>query len=297
LEDAEFHVVDHAENRVVGVAALLRRLRESRGAVPHRHGGERYGRERQRNRHHRDDDGSHGLRDRLAVVAGLLGHIGDRVDAGEGDHSNRDRDEEVADRRRGPEVDVLDERLGGQHEHDAEHHEADLGDEVGERQDDVQARGLLHPEHVHGSEEQHDADADEDVLRRCEQRLPDDPEVVRQEERRDGDRDDVVEHLAPRGQHRPELVERLPREGGGAAGLRVHRGRLGVRERREDEDHAGDREHDGCHAEGEHRHEAERVVDRAAYVAVRGREQRACPEHALEATVLGAVLGHPTAER
>ena len=142
------------------------------------------------------------------------------------------------------------------------------------------------------AEQDHHDDAADDVRRRLAERLPEHAQVVRHEERRDRDRDDVREHLAPRREEGPELVEGAAGEAGGAAGLGVHRGGLGVGGGGGGEDQAGDHEHHRRHPGGVDRHEAERVVDRAADVSVGGREQRARPEHALEPAVLGAVLSH-----
>ena len=114
------------------------------------------------------------------------------------------------------------------------------------------------------------------------QRLPEDREVVRDEERRDGDRDDVVEHLRPRRPERDELVEGVPREARRAAGLGVADGALGVGRRRAREDEARDQEDERRQPEREDGGDAERVVDRGADVAVRGREERRRPEDALE---------------
>ena len=76
-------------------------------------------------------------------------------------------------------------------------------------------------------DDDHDRAAD-DVPRVRAQRLPEDREVVRHEERRHGDRDDVDEHLRPAGGEADELVERVAREARGAAGLRETRRPLRV---------------------------------------------------------------------
>ena len=124
------------------------------------------------------------------------------------------------------------------------------------------------------------------------QRAPEDAEVVRHEERRDGDRDDVVEHLAPGGEERPELVERVAGERGRAAGLGVHRRALGVGGGGRGEDQPRNQEHDRRHPKRVDRDEAERVVDRAAHVAVGGAEEGARPEDALQPLVLRPPFRH-----
>ena len=106
---------------------------------------------------------------------------------------------------------------------------------------------------------------------------------MRHEERRRRDRQHVVEHLAPGREERPELVERVARERRGPAGLGEHRGRLGVRRGGQEEDEPRDDEDDRGEPERERRHQAERVVDRRADVAVRARGERVDAEDALEA--------------
>ena len=123
------------------------------------------------------------------------------------------------------------------------------------------------------------------------QRLPEDRQVVRDEERRDGDRDDVVEHLRPGGPERDELVEGVAGEARRAAGLRVADRALGVGRRRRGEDQPADQEDERRQPERDRRGDAERVVDRRADVAVRGREERRRPEHALEPLLLPPTPG------
>ena len=179
-----------------------------------------------------------------------------------------------------------------EHEHDPDDHEDHLGQEVGDREADVHAGRLLHAHDVERAEQGHHDDAGDDVRRRLAERVPEDAEVMRHEERRDGDRDDVGEHLAPRREEGPELVEGAAGEARRAAGLGEHRRGLGVGGGGGGEDQAGDHEHHRRHAGRVDRHEAEGVVDRAADVAVGGREQRPGSEHALEPAVLGPVLSH-----
>ena len=232
-------------------------------------------------------------RDRLRLVLGLLGHVRDRLDAGVGDHADRDREQEVAPRRRDAEHDVVDERFGREHEEEPREHEQHLGQEVDDGERDVQPGRLLGAEDVDGAQQDDDADAEEDVagaLLEELDRLEQAAEVVRDEERRDRDGDDVVEHLRPRREERPELVERAPREARRAARLGVHRRRLGVRRGGAEEDRAGDQEDQRRQAEREARDQAQRVVDRRADVAVGGREEGVDAQDALE--TVQATLGH-----
>ena len=135
-------------------------------------------------------------------------------------------------------------------------------------------------------------DPDDHVPRRRPQRLPEDREVVRDEDHRDRDGDHVVEHLRPRRPERDELVERVARERRRAAGLRIAHGALGVGRRGRREDDAADDEDERREAERDARGQAERVVDRRADVAVRGREEGVRPENAFELVGLPSPPGH-----
>ena len=253
----------------------VRRLRD-------RQRGERDPRQREVD----DEDGDRHeldrLRDVLDRVARLLGQVRDGLDPGVGDHRHRDREEELAPRRRDAPVDVRGQHMRAEDQGEAQQHEQHLRGEVDQRQPDVDARRLLDADDVERHQQQdHHAPAD-DVPRVLAQRRPEDREVVRHEERRDGDRDDVVEHLRPGRPERDELVEGVAREARRAAGLREAHRAFGVGGRGGGEDHAGDHEHDRRQAEREDGRDAERVVDRGADVAVGGREERRRPEDALE---------------
>ena len=297
LEAAEIHVLDDTQDRIVRVAALLLGLGEQRLAVLDRHRRQRDGRQEGVDHDHRDHDQPHAARDRLAVVARLLGQVRDRLDARVGDHPDGDCDQEVRDGRGGAEVDLVDELLRVEHQRHAHDHEQHLRAEVGDGEEHVDAGRLLHADDVHHSEQDHHDDAAHDVGGRLAERRPEHPEVVRHEEGRDRDRDDVGEHLAPAGEEGPELVEGSPRERRRAARLRVHRGRFRVGGGRAGEDRAGDQEDHRRHAEREDRYQAERVIDRAAHVAVGGREQGSGAENPLEPAILGSVLGHVCLKR
>ncbi len=291
------HVLDHAEDRVVRVAAGFLGLGQLGLSVDHRHGRERHGGQEHVDHGHRAHHERDPARDRLLVVARLLGHVGDRLDPGVGHHRHGDGDEEVADRGHGPEVHLAHQLIGIEHEHDAHDHEQHLGAEVRHREAHVDPRRLLDAHHVQDPEQDHHHDAAHDVGGRFAERRPEDPQVVGHEEGRDRDRDDVGEHLAPRGEEGPELVEGPAGERRGAAGLREHGRGLGVGGGGGGEDQSRDQEHHRRHAEGVDRHQAERVVDRAADVPVGRGEQRAGAQHPLQAAVLGSVLGHGPAEK
>ena len=237
----------------------------------------------------REVDGEDGERDQLVGVrdvarrvAHLLRQVGDRLDAGVGEHRDRDRDEELIPRRCDAELDVRRERVDVEDEEEADPHEQGLGREVDDCEEHVQARGLPHAHDVDPDQEDDDDRAADDVPRVLAQRLPEDGQVVRDEERRDRDGRDVDEHLRPGGAEAGELVERVAGEAGRAAGLRVADGSLRVRRRGRREDQPGDDEDDRREPERERGRDAERVVDRGADVAVGGCEESRRAEHPLE---------------
>jgi hypothetical protein len=170
-----------------------------------------------------------------------------------------------------------------EHEHRPDDHQQHLGEEVHDREGDVQPRRLLDADDVDAGEDRNDDRARDDVPRRVPQSVPEHAaEVVRDEERGDRDRYHVVEHLAPRGEERPELVERAAREARGAAGLGIHRRGLGIGRRGAQEEEAGDQEDDRRQPERERRDKAQRVIDGGADVPVGRREEGVHPQDSLQ---------------
>ena len=281
-------VLDDAQHRIAREASIRLACPEQRAVVPrsvavHRQRRERHQRQRRVDGKHGDDHAPDRARHRARLVAGLLGHVGDRLDARVGDHPDGNRHQEAFPRRGDAEMDVVDEHLRREHERDADDHQEQLRGEVRHRQDDVQSRRLADAHDVDHRQKRHDTDPEENVAGPVPQRGGEQPaQIVRHEERRDGDRDRVVEHLRPGGEEGRELVEGAAGEGRRAARLRVHRRRLGVRGGGQVEDPAGQHEHDRRQPERERRDQAERVVDRRADVAVGRREQRGGPEHPFE---------------
>ncbi len=181
-----------------------------------------------------------------------------------------------------------------EHEEQTDEHEQQLGREVGDGEQDVDGGRLGDADDVDPAQQDDHAHAEEDVARRgLQEREEQPPDVVGHEERGDRDRDRVVEHLAPGGEERPELVEGVPGERRGAARLREHRRRLGIRGGRQVEDDPGEHEHNRREAERERGDEPERVVDRRADVPVGRRGQRVDAKHALES--LQTSLSHQPA--
>jgi hypothetical protein len=291
-EAREAEPLDDPEHGVVLVAALLGRQREERGLLAvdllDRQRRERDGRECEEDREHRDRRHQVGARDVADRVARLLGEIRGGLDPGVRDHPDRDREEEVSPGGRRAPLDVLDEDLGAEHEHEADQDEEELRREVDDRERHVQRRGLADPDDVQPDEHEDDGGAGDDVPRVRSKGLPEDREVVRHEERRDRDRDHVVQHLGPGSPEADRLVERVPREARRPAGLREADRALGVGHRGGGEDQAGDHEDERGEAEREDGRDAERVVDRRADVAVDGREERGRSEDPLEALLPSA---------
>ena len=262
------------------------------GVLGDRHRRERDDRDQQVEAEHGGDGEADAARDRPGRVLGLLGHVGDRLDPGVGDHPDRDPEREVAPGRGDAEVDVVDQDLRAEDQDEPDPDQHDLGGEVGDGEDQVQFRRLLGAADVDQGEADDQRRAADDVAGAAAQPGPEDGQVVGHEEGRDRDRDRVVEHLPPGGDEADQLVEGVAGEARGAAGLRVHHRRLGVGGGGGGEDQAGDDEGDRGQAEREGGGDAERVVDRGADVAVGGREQRADAVDAAQRFVSGDSLGH-----
>ena len=116
-------------------------------------------------------------------------------------------------------MDVVDEDLRAEDEHEAERDQQELRREVDHGEGDREPRRLLDADDVEDDQE-HDHDrAADDVPRVLAQRPPEDREVVGNEERGGRDRDDVDEHLRPGGTEGDELVEGVAGEARRATGL------------------------------------------------------------------------------
>ena len=257
-----------------------------------RHRRQRDDRDQQVEAEHRGDDEAGGFGDRFGRFLGLLGHVRDRLDAGVGDHRDRDPEGEFAPTRRYAEVDVVDQDVRAEHEDDADPDQHDLGGEVGDREDEVEFRGLLGAADVERGEADDQRRAADHVAGAVPERGPEDGQVVGHEEGRDRDRDRVVEHLPPGRDEADELVEGVAGEARGAAGLGEHHGRLGVAGGGGGEDQPGDDEGDRRQAEREGGGDAEGVVDRRADVAVGGGEQGPDAMDSTQRFVSRDSLGH-----
>ncbi len=162
---AEADVLDDAEHRVVGERGPELGRVVAVGLARHRHRRERDRRQQRVEADHGRDHHPGAAGDRARGVARLLGHVRDRLDPGVRDHPDRDAEREVAPARHGAEVDLADQQVGVEDEREADRDERDLGQQIGDREHDVEARRLLGPLHVQRRQQRDHADAEEDVGR------------------------------------------------------------------------------------------------------------------------------------
>ena len=231
---------------------------------------------------HRDDHEVDGARHVLARARRLLGHVGHRLDAGVGDGADGETVEKAFPGRCDPPLDLVEQDLRLEEQHQRDDHDQHLGAEIEHGEDDVEARRLFDADDV-----DHDEDGDgdrsaDDVVGRVLEDRPEDREILRNEQRRDGDGRRVDEHLAPTDAEADELVEGASREARRASGLRHGRRRLGIRPGGGDEEEAGEDEDERRQAQRGGGDDAEGVVDGRADVAVRGAEQGRDPEHLVQ---------------
>ena len=109
----------------------------------------------------------------------LLGHVRDRLDPGVGDHADRDPEGEVPPGRRRAEVDLADQQVRVEHEDDPDDDEQDLGEQVGDREHEVEPSRLLGALDVEQREQPDQDDAADHVPGPVAERIPEDGQVVR----------------------------------------------------------------------------------------------------------------------
>ena len=224
-------------------------------------------------------------------VARLLGHVRHGLDSGVGDHRDREREDQLLVGGHRSEVDLVHKHRRVEDEDRAQEHQQDLGHQVGDREKDVQVRGLAKAADVQPGQHGDHYEAADDVPRVVPKAREERTQVVRHEERADRDRDDVVERQRPAGEERRDLVECLSRKGRRAACLGEHRRALGVRLRRQRKQTPGEDEHDRREPECVRRDQPERVIDRRADVPVGRREHPRHAEAATQAVLLKARHG------
>ena len=251
-------------------------------------GGQADRRDRERDDDHRADAGEEAPRQGFPRLARLRRQVGDRLEPGEGEHREREREDESVPGRRGAEVDALPEALAREQKREAEPDQEDVREEGEDRDED---RGRVHPSPAHepdpgDAEDRHDAE--DDVPRGVRDRVPADrrAQVMRHEEARERDDDQVVEEERPAGDEPGRVVEGAPHERGRAAGLRDGGRSLRVGDRDEQEERPDEEEHPGSGAERVQRDDAEGEVDRRADLAVGDRGERVGPEDARQTELL-----------
>ena len=163
------------------------------GVLVHGQGGEGDHRDPGVDPEHRDQHQVDRFGHLLARIAGLLGHVGDGLDPGVGEHRDRDGEDQLREARRGPEVHLVDQHRGMEHQHRAEPDQGNLGEEVEHRKADVQVGRLTQPADVDQGEDRDRRHPADHVARRVTERREERRQVVRDEEGADRDREDVVE--------------------------------------------------------------------------------------------------------
>ncbi len=235
---------------------------------------------------HDDDDHVDRPRQVPAWVLGLLRHVRDRLDARVGDCSDRKAVQEVAPSRSDSPLDLLDEDLRLEQEHEGEGHDDQLSGEVHQRQYDVDARRLFDADHV----DRHQQDGRDNAPDGIEGVLPEDrPEhrkVLGNEQGRDGDGRRVDEHLPPSDPEARELVEGPAHEARRATRLWQRGCRLGVGPCRHHEQEASQDEDERCGSQRRSGDDTQRVVDRGADVAVPRAEERRHAKYLIELLAL-----------
>ena len=223
--------------------------------------------------------------ERLARLAGLGRQVGDGLEAGVGEHGDRERERDRAPGRGDAEVDACAEaaaRGQDREAEDGEQHVAGEGDPRRGRHQPAQQLPLSEqPDGRHGGDE---GDSDHDVPGAGRRRVPAErmPEVVRREEPGERDHDQVVEEERPADQEPGGVVEPAPHERRRAAHLRDGRRSLRVRDRDDEEERADGEQHPRGQPERVQRDDPEGEVERGRHLAVRDRRQGGGPEDAAE---------------
>ena len=233
------------------------------------------------------------LRHVVAGVLGLLGHVRDGLDAGVGDHRDRQREDQLVQVGAVPRWTWSTSSEGSSTSTTPRTTSSTCVQRSATARKRLSLADSPRPRMFSAGEQRDRDQPADDVAGVVGQRREERAEVVRHEERRDRDRDDVVEAQRPAGEERDDLVERVARERGGAAGLGEHRGALGVGLGGQHEQPAREHEHERRQPERVRGDQPERVVDRGADVAVGGREQAGDADRSAQSCSVGA----PSARR
>ena len=228
-------------------------------------------------------------RKRPSRLARLLGEVGHGLEAGVGEHREREREGEIAPVLSGREAEALGERLGREQEArcrarraapwTTRSSSATASEPTCSRVRRVSRTAAIAAITAQPTIASHGSS------RSAVTEIAS-AEVVRDEERRERHDDEEVEEERPAGQESGEVVRRAPDEGRCASRLGNRGGALRVRERDDEEERAREQEHERREPERGGGDDAERDVQRGGDLAVGDGEQRRRVEHALEAAEL-----------
>jgi len=264
------HLRDDPDHRVVDVAR-----RQERVAVVHRQRGERDQRDPEVDDRDGRRAGPHEPLERPTLQFDLARQPGRRLEAGERDRRDRQREHEVRPLRRAAQVNRVEQRVRVEEQHQPEHDDQQLQREVADDERGHSPRALpAEAADVAEHDERDEHERQRERLAAMPEGAPEHARIVGRRVARDGDQDDVVEQDRPACDEADQLVERVAREHRRAAALRVHRRALGVRHRRQGEQHRADEEDDRRQTERVAGDDAEREVDRSRDRRVDDREQR-----------------------
>ena len=135
---------------------------EGRRAAGGRKRGERHEGDRHVDHDDEADPGEEAARQVPPRLAGLLGEIGDGLEARVGEHRERQREDDLVPARVRPDRDAVGQRFAGEEEREAEHDEHQLRREVEHRDEDPVAveRGAPHQPHRRDAHDHRDPDDD-----------------------------------------------------------------------------------------------------------------------------------------
>ena len=251
--------------------------------VLHRERGDSNHPDRDRDGHDRADPREETPRQRSPGLPRLGREVGDGLEAGVGEHRERERERQLVPGGLRAEVDSP-ERVHIEEQGEAEDDQERVRHHRDQRDRHCEAVELR-PAHEPDSRERDDHRySDHDVPGRVAQPFqPERGQVVRHEQRGERGHDQVVEEQYPARRKAGRVVERPPHEQRGAAGLGHRRRSLRVRDRHEQEDDTCREQDERCEPERIQRDDAEREVQGRADLAVRDRGERTAAEHPRQA--------------
>ena len=191
-------------------------------------------------------------------IAALLREIGNGLDAGEGQHRQRQGEGERAPARRAAEVHARCQPVPGEEHRQTEHDQRDLSNQVEHGENDAEAIEAGPKGEAHQRECSYQPNSDQRVVGRFPDRreIEGGAEVVRHEERRQGDDDQVVEHQHPADHEAGHVAEGPADEVRRAARLGRGRDGLGIGESYNEEERPYGHQHGRRQAERVRRDDA-----------------------------------------